>query len=123
MARKRIMVVDDEKNFLALLISLLKENGYSVIPAHNGKEALAKLKKTKPDLVLLDIMMPGMGGVEVCEKIRANPKTGNLKIIFLTVVPFSESGMQNLKKFNVLDYIVKPFENKDLLTRIKRALS
>jgi len=117
--KKKIMIVDDEEGIIELLTAILEEEGYEVITAMDGKECLEKLKKVKPDLILLDMMMPGMSGREVCEKIRKNPKTKNLKIVFLTVARFSEMGKDVLKKLNVLDYITKPFDNKDLIRRIK----
>ena len=117
--KKKIMIVDDEEGIVELVTAILEEEGYEVITAMDGKECLEKLKKVKPDLILLDMMMPGMSGREVCEKIRKNPKTKNLKIVFLTVARFSEMGKGVLKKLNVLDYITKPFDNKDLIRRIK----
>jgi len=66
------------------------------------------------------MMMPGMSGREVCEKIRENPETKDLKVAFLTVAKFSETGKDVLKKMNVLDYITKPFENEDLVERVKK---
>ena len=117
--KKKIMIVDDEEGIVELVTAILEEEGYEVITAMDGKECLEKLKKVKPDLILLDMMMPGMSGREVCEKIRKNPKTKNLKIVFLTVARFSEMGKGVLKKLNVLDYITKPFDNKDLVRRIK----
>ena len=121
MPKKRIMVVDDEESVLELLKAVLENDGYTVLTASDGEECLEKLKKTKPDLVLLDMMMPGMSGREVCERIRKDPKTKNLKIIFVTVARFSEMGKDTLSKMNVLDYITKPFDNADLLKRVKKA--
>ena len=66
--------------------------------------------------------MPGMSGREVCEKIRENPKTKDLKVVFLTVAKFSEAGKDALKKMKVLDYITKPFDNEDLLRRVKKVI-
>ena len=117
---KTIMAVDDESSLLELIKAILGAEGYNVIAVSNGREALEKLKKTKPDLVLLDMMMPGMSGREVCEKVRADPKTKDIKIAFLTVAKFSESGKDTLKKMRVSDYIMKPFDNADLLKRIKK---
>lgn len=117
---KKILVVDDEESLLQLVSVLLEEEGYEVLTASSGDEALAKLKDSKPDLVLMDMMMPGMSGREVCEKIRSNPSTKDLKIAFLTVAKFSESGKETLTKMNVSDYITKPFENADLLKRVKK---
>ncbi len=120
MGKKKIMVVDDEEALLELVKAIMEQEGYEVITAMNGEEALEKLKTVKPDLILLDMMMPGMSGREVCEKIRENPKTKNLKIVFLTVAKFSEAGKDILKKMKVLDYITKPFDNEGLVRRVKK---
>jgi CheY-like chemotaxis protein len=114
------MAVDDEEHIVELVKVLLEQEGYEVITALNGKECLEKLKTVKPDLILLDMMMPGMSGREVCEKIRENPKTKDLKIAFLTVARFSETGKDVLKKMKVVDYITKPFDNDDLIQRVKK---
>ncbi|MEM5871249.1 MAG: response regulator [Candidatus Aenigmatarchaeota archaeon] len=120
MVKKKIMIVDDEANLRELVSAILEQEGYEVITAEDGKDALEKLKKVKPDLILLDMMMPGMSGREVCERIRADPKTKDLKVAFLTVARFSEIGKSELKKMNVIDYITKPFDNQDLVKRVKK---
>ena len=120
MGKKKIMVVDDEENLLELVKAVLEQEGFEVITASNGPECLEKLKKVKPDLILLDVMMPGMSGREVLEKIRENSKTRNLKVAFLTVVRYSEMGKKDLEKLHVLDYITKPFDNKELVRRVKK---
>ncbi|MCK4336163.1 MAG: response regulator [Candidatus Aenigmarchaeota archaeon] len=117
---KKIMIVDDEESLIELVTAVLEQEGYEVIAAMNGEEALEKLKTVKPDLILLDMMMPGMSGREVCERIRKDPKTKDLKVAFITVAKFSETGRDVLKKMNVLDYITKPFENEDLVVRVKK---
>lgn len=122
MAKKKIMVVDDEENLIELVKAILETEGFDVITAYNGKECLEKLKTAKPDLILLDMMMPGMSGRETCENIRKDPKTKNLKVAFVTVAKFSEVGKDILKKLNAVDYITKPFDNKDLVKRVKKAL-
>jgi CheY-like chemotaxis protein len=119
---KRVMVVDDEENLIEIVTKLLEREKIGVIPAHNGTECLDKLKKAKPDLILLDMFMPGISGRETCEKIRGNPKTKDIKIIFLTVALFSGAGKDILKDMNVSDYITKPFDNKDLVKRVKKVL-
>ena len=119
---KKIMAVDDEESLIELLSAVLGEAGYEVIAAKSGEECLEKLGREKPDLILMDMMMPGMSGRETCEKIRTNPETKDLKIVFLTVARFSEVGKGTLKDLNVLDYITKPFDNADLLSRVKKAL-
>jgi len=123
MHKKKIMSVDDEKDFQEFIKILLEKEGYSVILAKNAKEALSKLKKTKPDLMLIDLMMPEMSGIELCEKIRANSKLKNLKVIFLTVLSASETSNKDIQRLNILDYITKPVESDDLLQKIKKALA
>jgi two-component system alkaline phosphatase synthesis response regulator PhoP len=122
MVKKKIMVVDDEENLIELVKAILEVEGYDVITASDGKECLEKLKAVKPDLILLDMMMPGMSGRETCERIRKDAKTKNLKVAFLTVARFSEVGKDILKKLNAVDYITKPFDNKDLVKRVKKAV-
>jgi len=120
MAGKKVMVVDDEESLVELVSAILEREKYEVIKAADGQQCLDKLKSVKPDLILLDMMMPGMSGREVCEKIRKNPKTKNLKVAFLTVAKFSETGKDILVRMNVLDYITKPFDNDDLVRRVKK---
>lgn len=120
--KKKIMIVDDEENLVELVKAIFEQEGYEVIPAYSGKECLEKLEKIKPDLILMDMMMPEMTGKETTKKIRENPKTKNLKIAFLTVVRLSEVGMEEMKKLNVLDFITKPFDNEDLVRRVKKIL-
>lgn len=119
MAKKEIMIVDDEPALLTLVSELLTSNGYSVVTCMNGKECLKKLGTSKPELILMDMMMPGMTGRETVEQIRKNPKTKSLKIIFVTVARFSDIGRTELKKLGVLDYITKPFDNDELLKKVK----
>ena len=117
---KKILIVDDEESIREVVSAVIEPEGYKITLASDGADCLEKLKTLKPDLILLDMMMPGMSGRETCEKIRANPKTKNLKVAFLTVARFSESGKETLKKMNISDYITKPFENADLIKRIKK---
>ncbi|MEM5812698.1 MAG: response regulator, partial [Candidatus Aenigmatarchaeota archaeon] len=118
MPKKKIMIVDDEESLVELVRAIFGQEGFEVISAYSGAECLEKLKTEKPDLILMDMMMPGMSGRETTEKIRKNPKTKDLKIVFLTVARFSEVGKDSLKGLNVLDYITKPFDNKDLVKRV-----
>lgn len=117
---KKIMIVDDEESLIELVTAVLEQEGYEIITAMNGEEALERLKTDKPNLILLDMMMPGMSGREVCERIRKDSKTKDLKVAFLTVAKFSEAGEGVLKYLKVLDYITKPFDNADLVKRVKK---
>lgn len=120
MKEKTIMLVDDEEDILNLIEDLLEPESYKIVKAQSGAEALKKLKKIKPDLALIDFFMPGMSGRELCEKIRTDSKLKNIKIAFLTIAKFSKSGIERLKRMNVLDCIKKPFDNEDLIKRIKK---
>lgn len=120
---KHILVVDDEPNIRKALGILLRSEGFGVDFAIDGEEALSMLKKSRPDLVLLDMFMPKLSGRATCERIRADPKLKGLKVVFLTVALFSDEGKKGLKGLKISDYIVKPFENSDLVARIKKVLA
>lgn len=109
------MVVDDEPDIQSTVKTILEKNGYTVITANNGDDALKKLAGQNVDLVLLDIMMPGTPVKEVIPKIKRT------KIAFLSVVRTTEAEKENLMKSkNVVDFIQKPFDIKDLLKRVKK---
>ncbi len=120
--KKKIMIVDDEESLSELVKAILEREGFDVIIANSGVECLEKLKTVQPDLILMDMMMPIMSGRETTEKIRTDPKTKNVKVAFLTVARLSEVGMDSLKKMNISDYITKPFDNADLIKRVKRII-
>ena len=119
---KKILVVDDEADIRNSIKALLEYEGYEVWAAEDGKECLSMLKKNKFDLALIDFFMPIMSGRELAERIRADKKLKSLKIIFLTGATFSEAGMKELNKIKISDYIKKPFDNKDLVKRIKNII-
>jgi CheY-like chemotaxis protein len=117
---KKIMVVDDEADLCETLKLLLEGKGFKVLTALSGPEALRKLKKERVDLVLIDFLMPEMSGRELAEAIRKDPALRDLKLAFLTVATFGEIGTATLREFNILDYIQKPFDNEDLVRRVKK---
>ena len=113
-----ILVVDDiPTNIRILEKKLLKEN-YTIISANSGKAALEMVEKNKPDLILLDVMMPHMSGFEVCKILKSNPKTKSIPIIFLTARVESEAIVTGLNA-GAVDYVAKPFNHAELLSRIK----
>ena len=118
----KIMIVDDEENIVNLVKAIFEQEKFEVIIANTGKECLEKLNKVKPDLILMDMMMPGMTGKETTKKIRENPKTKDIKIVFLSVARLSEVGKEELKNLKVLDYITKPFDNDELVRKVKRII-
>lgn len=115
--KKTIMIVDDEDDIRATVKLILLKEGYSVIEAVNGDDALKKLKKEKPDLILMDIMMPGKPVKEVVKLIK------DTKIAYLSVVRTSEAEKEELlKNKNIVDFIQKPFDIKELIIRIKKII-
>lgn len=122
MAKKTILIVDDEQPICKVVEDILKPEGYKMVSVISGQEALDELKKNKPDLMLIDFFMPGMSGRELCEKIRADSNLKDIKVAFLTAATFSASGMKAIEKMDVLDFIKKPFEYKDLINRVKKMI-
>jgi two-component system, OmpR family, response regulator VicR len=118
----KIMVVDDEPDVVDLVKLVLESDGFSVVTAYSGKEALEKIDREMPDLVLLDIMMPQMDGWEVYSRIRANPRTKDIPVAMLTAKSQSIDKMIGLHVVKVDDYITKPFGRSELLERVKRIL-
>jgi len=122
MTKKNILIVDDEKNIRQIFKLVLERAKYKVILASSGKKALEILKKEKVDLAIVDMFMPEMSGRKFSEAVRKNKKFEKLKIIFVTVAKFSEKGKEAIEKLKISDYIIKPFDNKDLIARVKKAL-
>lgn len=116
-----ILIVDDNIQNLKYLSNLLALNEYEPAEKTGGREALQFLKEKTPDLILLDIMMPEMDGYEVCEKIRENPLTSEIPIIFLTAKTEIEDIIKGLE-MGAVDYITKPFHSKEFLLRCKTQL-
>lgn len=116
-----IMIVDDMPDNLRVLMAMLSEHGYEVQPAINGELALKAAAKRKPDLILLDIRMPGIDGFEVCRRLKADETTGEIPVIFISAL---EEPLDKLKAFGVggLDYITKPFNAAEVLVRIQTQL-
>lgn len=117
--QKRIIVVDDEKDIRESVKNVLEDNGLQIITAENGKDFLKKISKTKVDLIILDILMPGLTTKEIIAKL--NQMKVKTPIIFLTVVRLADQTKEMITK-NMVDYIEKPFDNFDLVKRVKKAL-
>jgi two-component system sensor histidine kinase/response regulator len=122
MSKKTILLIDDESIILKAVKEIFKKEGYDVITASNGPGALKKLKRQKPDLALIDVIMPGMSGFDLTERIRADSNLKDLKIAFLTILNFSNEQKKNLKKLGVVDCIQKPFNPEDLVERVKKII-
>jgi CheY-like chemotaxis protein len=117
---KKIMVVDNEPDIVDLTRTVLELGGYEVLTAYSGEECLRQLEKEKVDLVLLDIMMPGMSGWDVFNRI--NKKSTDIKVAFMSVLEISDKRKQVLLEEGLADYIMKPFDKDSLLDRIDKIL-
>jgi two-component system alkaline phosphatase synthesis response regulator PhoP len=116
-----ILVVDDEEPIQELLRFNLEKEGYLVCVAKDGQEALKHVKNDQPDLIVLDLMLPGMDGLEVCRKLRSNPKFQQIPIIMLTAKGEEIDKVLGLE-LGADDYMTKPFSPRELLARIKARL-
>jgi CheY-like chemotaxis protein len=117
---KKIMVVDNEPDIVDLTRTVLELGGYTVVPSYSGEEALRRLEKEKVDLVLLDIMMPGMSGWDVFNRIKKKNK--DIKVAFMSVLEISDKRKQVLLDEGLADYIMKPFDKETLLLRVDKIL-
>lgn len=123
MIKKKILIVDDAPVICALLKKRLEANGYDVVIALQGKEALDKVKLEKPDLILLDIAMPDIDGFELGARLKADKESSNTPIIIVSACADYDSVVKAMTELKVAGYIVKPFTPQDLLDQIKKALS
>lgn len=121
MSKQTILVVDDEQDILDLIEYNLKKEGFNVLKAENGQQGIQMATDRRPNLVLLDIMMPKMDGMQVCEKIRENPELQSVPIIFLTARSDEKTEIEGLDK-GADDFITKPISTTKLLSRIKAVL-
>jgi len=121
-APARILVADDQAANVQVLGSMLGEEGYEVLPAFDGPTALKRLALRVPDLILLDVLMPGMDGVEVCRRIRQNPDWQDIPIIFLSAADDKGLIVRALEAGGV-DYVTKPFDPAEMLSRVRTHLA
>lgn len=121
MLKQKILAVDDEQNILELISYNLHEDGYEVITATTGEEALDILQQQTPDLIMLDIMLPGQDGLQVCKQIKNNKETSAIPIIMLTARGEEIDKVLGLE-MGADDYVVKPFGVRELLARVKALL-
>ena len=114
MTAAKILVVDDTPSNVKLLVDILGAKGYAVVTATNGTEALECVEREAPDLVLLDVMMPGMSGYDVCRKLRDNPATAMLPVIMVTAL---DPGQERVKGIDAGadDFLTKPIDRKSVV--------
>lgn len=115
---KKILVVDDEPDILEISTVRLEKMGYDVIKVVDAESAIEALEKTRPDLILLDLLLPKMQGDEFCKKIKADPKYADIPVILFTAsilrVP------SKVREMGADDYIMKPFEPRDLIRKVQK---
>jgi DNA-binding response OmpR family regulator len=117
-----ILIVDDEPSIVVPIQFLMEQQGYNVLVAENGESALDIIYKYKPDLILLDIMLPRIDGYEVCEIVRLDPRYRDIKIIFLTAKGREVEIAKGLA-LGADAYITKPFSNTELVSKVKELLA
>lgn len=120
--KKKVLVVDDYAENVELLEELLASNGYAVSTAYDGEEALEKVQKEHPDLILLDIMMPKMDGYQVCEALRNAEETKDIPIIFVTAKNEVKDWTHAIFNMGANSYITKPINARRLIEKVKSVL-
>jgi two-component system alkaline phosphatase synthesis response regulator PhoP/two-component system response regulator VicR len=116
---KKILAVDDEKHIVRLVQITLEKEGYEIITAGNGREALEQVAAEKPDLIVMDVMMPEMGGLEALTKLKGDPATAGIPVIMLTAKAQDTDVFQGWQSGADL-YLTKPFNPMELVTFVKR---
>jgi CheY-like chemotaxis protein len=115
--KQQILVVDDDPEALAILQTLLEHSGYAVTAVYNGADALKHIYESLPDLIILDIMMPGMDGYEVCEAVKSNPVTQKIPVIMLTAKDMGDDVEKALSK-KADWFVTKPYDNKYIVQKV-----
>ncbi|MCU0585702.1 MAG: response regulator [Desulfobacterales bacterium] len=118
---KKILIVDDEPGIIVALQFLMEQNGYETIVAFSGEEAMEAVARHRPDLILLDIMLPVVDGFEVCQRVRENPEWSHVRIVLVTALG-GEAHVTKGLDLGADAYIIKPFANADLLAKVNELL-
>jgi len=121
MEKKKILLVDDERDLVETVTFRLEAGGYEVLPAYDGQEGLDKARKEKPDLIILDLMLPKMDGYKVCRMLKFDEKYKKIPIIMFTARA-QQSDIEMGKEVGADAYVTKPFEPQALLGKIKELL-
>jgi two-component system, OmpR family, alkaline phosphatase synthesis response regulator PhoP len=118
---RNVLIADDEQNIVISLQYLMKREGHAVSVARDGREALAAIQRDRPDLVLLDVMMPGLSGFDVCQAVRADPELAGVKILLLTAKGRDTDLAKGLA-LGADGYMTKPFSTQELAARVRALL-
>ena len=117
----KVLIADDEQNIVISLDFLLRREGFEVLVAADGEEALAKIRSDRPDLVLLDVMMPKMNGFDVCQALRADPELASIRVLMLTAKGRDTEVTKGLG-LGADAYMTKPFSTKELVVKVRALL-
>lgn len=118
---KKVLIVDDEPGIIVALQFLMEQNGYATMVAFSGEEAMEAVARHRPDLILLDIMLPVVDGFEVCQRVRENPEWNDIRIVLVTALG-SEVNVTKGLDLGADAYVTKPFSNADLVAKVKELL-
>jgi DNA-binding response OmpR family regulator len=118
---QKVLIVDDEPSIIVAIQFLMEQNGYETIVAFSGEEAMEAVANHRPDLILLDIMLPVVDGFEVCQRVRENPDWKNIRIVLVTALGSDVNVTKGLD-LGADAYITKPFSNADLVAKVKELL-
>lgn len=121
MSAKKILLVDDSNTILMMERMILAKHGFALTTASDGEQALAKAEKEQPDLILMDVVMPRMGGVEALRRLQQNAKTSAIPVIMVTTRGEAEN-VQTAFETGCTDYVTKPIDSLDLITKIRSCL-
>jgi two-component system alkaline phosphatase synthesis response regulator PhoP len=121
MARKKVLIVDDEEDIRELVELYLGRDGHDILMCESGEQALEIVRTESPDLMVLDLMLPGINGLDVCKKLKANRKTESISIVMLTAKGEDADVVAGLE-LGADDYVTKPFSGKVLAARVRRIL-
>src|SRR3712207_5309535 len=116
-----ILVVDDTPTNLEVLFNFLTDSGFKILVAEDGESAIQKAKYASPDLILLDIIMPGIDGFETCRRLKANESTRDIPVIFMTALSETVDKVRGLQ-VGAVDYITKPLQQEEVLARVQTHL-
>lgn len=121
MSKPTVLVIEDEKNIVELITYNLEQDGFRVVSALKGDQGLDRARKDNPDLILLDLMLPELSGIDICKILKQNPKTAGIPVIMLTAKNQESDKIVGLE-LGADDYITKPFSPRELLARVKAVL-